>query len=60
MISSLTSNVLMYRDDTKIYIEFESDEDIAKLQWDLVSILQWANNNGFSFNLNESAVIIYS
>jgi ribonuclease P/MRP protein subunit RPP40 len=49
--SCVTSNLIMYADDSTIYRHIQSFDDERKLQEDLASIFLWSANNGMNLNV---------
>jgi ribonuclease P/MRP protein subunit RPP40 len=48
----VTSNLIMYADESNIYRHISSYEDECELQDDLTSIVLWSMNNGMSLNVS--------
>ena len=51
--SSITSQVLIFADDTKCFRQITTTSDTQQLQSDLDSLLNWSLNNHLSFNISK-------
>ena len=51
--SSITSQVLIFADDTKCFRQITTTSDIQLFQGDLDSLLNWSLNNHLSFNISK-------
>jgi len=48
---------LKFADDTKIFREIQSSQDIARLQEDLVNLAAWSNDWQMLFNVEKCKVM---
>jgi hypothetical protein len=56
MISSM---VMMFADDTKVFTQVQSEDDCAKLQDDLDKLGEWSNQWQLQFNVKKCGVMHY-
>ena len=56
--SEISSTIRFYADDVIIYRHINSNEDVLKLQEDLVKLTQWAKDWLMHFNLSNQNVNI--
>jgi len=56
---TVTSNVLKFADDTKLYRVVDNYQDGQMLQDDLDSVCDWADDWKMSFNTDKCKVVHY-
>ncbi|CAH8570357.1 unnamed protein product [Schistosoma haematobium] len=53
----VTSDLLLFADDVKLWREIRNQDDIQALQEDLTRLHSWADDNGLTFNTSKCKVV---
>jgi len=54
---SIGCSILKFADDTKIFPEIKSSQDVARLHEDLANLAAWSNDRQMLFNVDKSKVM---